>query len=125
MKDKKMTARLFVMTRFRDAYLKGKATARNKKRGNWTPDGWIVNTFWNGYEKAGNDGFREQRRFQSECPFYFEYAKVQELKKEYGNAFYPGDAKIEAKRIKPEYRDAFTMLTNVEERLFIEESEGK
>lgn len=121
----RMTARLFVMTRFRDAYLKGRASARNKKRGNWTPDGWIPNTFWNGHDKAGNDGFAEQRRFEREFPGYFEHAKVQDLKREYGNAFYPGDAKIEAKRIKPEYRLPFTRFTDLEEKIWIEHCNAK
>ena len=75
----KMSARLFILTRFRDAHLKSKATARNKKRGNWTPDGWIVNTFWNGYDKAGNDGFAEQRRVRREFSDYFEKRKCKTL----------------------------------------------
>ena len=114
MKDK-MTARLFIITRFRDAYERNHITARNKKRGNWTPDGWIPNTFWNGYDKAGNDGMAEQRRLQREYPEYFESTKVQDLKKIYGKAFYPGEARIEAKRIKPEMRTMFSYMANAEQ----------
>ena len=116
---KNMTTRLFIMTRFRDAYETDHITSRRRRR-NWTPDGWIPNTFWNGYDKAGNDGMAEQRRLQREFPEYFESAKVQDLKKKYGKAFYPGEARIEAKRIKPEMRESFSRIANIEQTLWNE-----
>jgi len=118
---KNMTTRLFIMTRFRDAYETDHITSRRRRR-NWTPDGWIPNTFWNGYDKAGNDRMAEQRRLQRDIPHYFETAKVQDLKKKYGRAFYPGKANIKAKRIKHGYRSMFSYMTNIEERLW---EEGK
>ena len=118
MKDQ-MTARLFVITRCRDAYETNHITSRRRRR-NWTPDGWIPNTFWNGYDKAGNDGMAEQRRLQREFSGFFHTRKVQDLKKKYGKAFYPGDANIEAKRIKPDMRARFSMIANIEERLWME-----
>ena len=119
MKDKKMTARLFIMTRFVDAYEKGHVTARNKKRGQWTPHGQIPNTFWNGYDKAGNDGLAEVRRLIREFGHhYFEEAKVQDLKRLYGKAFYPGEANIEAKRVVPKYREAFSKIVGAEYQIW-------
>lgn len=103
MNEMDMTARLFILTRFHEAYTKNNIHPRNKRRGQWTPDGWIPNTFWNGYDRAGLEGTAEVRRLIREFGHHwFENADVQDLKKFYGKSFYLGNAKIGAKRVVPE-----------------------
>lgn len=88
MNEQKMSSRLFILTRFHEAYTKNSIHPRNKRRGQWTPDGWIPNTFWNGYDRAGLEGTAEVRRLIREFGSdWFESRSVKELKKYFGKNF--------------------------------------
>lgn len=121
MNEQKMSARLFVINRFHEAYTQSHATPRNKRRGQWTPDGWIPNTFWNGYDRAGLEGTAEVRRLIRDIGHgWFESAVVSDLKKFYGKAFYFGNANIEAKRVVPERWSDFAVIALAEYSLWLE-----
>ena len=121
MNEQKMSSRLFILTRFHEAYSQSHATPRNKRRGQWTPDGWIPNTFWNGYDRAGLEGTAEVRRLIREFGSdWFESRSVKELKKYFGKNFYFGDANIEAKRVVPGRWSDFAVIALAEYSLWLE-----
>jgi hypothetical protein len=123
MNEQKMSSRLFILTRFHEAYTKNSIHPRNKRRGQWTPDGWIPNTFWNGYDRAGLEGTAEVRRLIREFGAeWFESRSVKELKKYFGKNFYFGDANIEAKRVRPEKWNDFSRIAIAEYMIWLDKA---
>ena len=112
MNEQKMSSRLFILTRFHEAYTQSHATPRNKRRGQWTPDG---------YDRAGLEGTAEVRRLIREFGSdWFESRSVKELKKYFGKNFYFGDANIEAKRVRPEKWNDFSRIAIAEYMIWLD-----
>ena len=114
---KNPTNRLFVMTRYRDAYKKGRAT-RRWKHGNSQKckDGWIPNTFWVSSDTAGLNGGARRREIESKYREFFEIIDCNEFKKRYPSTRYTSNSNYDYGRIRSEKREEWNLIVEAEEK---------
>ena len=90
---------LFAMTRYRDAYKRGRATRRWKHGpSERCTDGWLSNMFLIGTDTGGANGRNAMTMLKRQYPEYFETITRAEFKERYRTTRYLGKIKLEPPR---------------------------